>query len=117
MVAPTFLPDTDAMRVLGFGSLFLALSLLGCGGDLAPLTAPDLSSPAVASSDMLSAGDDALLPIGQPCTIDAQCQTNVCFVGGMRSFCTLHCTMATAAQDCPVPLTSGQCNMQGFCKP
>jgi hypothetical protein len=36
---------------------------------------------------------------------------------GLLPFCSLHCTMATAAQDCPVPPTSGQCNLQGYCKP
>jgi hypothetical protein len=111
------LSDTESVRALLFG---FALFAYGCGGNLAPLPSADLSAPATASVDMLPSDEDAgptLLPIGQPCTVDAQCQTNVCFVGGMRSFCTLRCTLATQAQDCPVPVTSGECNMQGFCKP
>jgi len=39
-----------------------------------------------------SGGDGGLVPFGQP-------------------------TMATAATDCPMPPTSGTCNMQGYCKP
>lgn len=111
--------DTEPVRALLFG---FALFVYGCGGNLAPLPSADLSAPATSSADMVTsdedaATDDMLLAIGQPCTVDAQCQTNVCFVGGMRSFCTLRCTAATQAQDCPVPQTSGLCNMQGFCKP
>lgn len=115
MARPNDVSDTEVVRALLFG---FALFAYGCGGNLAPLPSADLSVPASASVDMLSSDEDAALePIGQPCTVDAQCQTDVCFVGGMRSFCTLHCTMATQAQDCPVPITSGECNLQGFCKP
>ncbi len=67
--------------------------------------------------DMAAHGDMAgLKPFGAPCTANAQCATNVCFMGGMMSFCSMHCTQATAAQDCPVPPTTGVCNNQGYCK-
>jgi len=36
---------------------------------------------------------------------------------GAVHLCTKPCTTATAAQDCPMPPTSGQCNLQGYCKP
>jgi hypothetical protein len=109
--------DSQAMRALWLGCALLALPAVGCGGNLAPLPSADLSSTAPAAGGDMLMLDDALAAIGQPCSIDAQCQTDVCFVGGMRSFCTLRCTMATAAQDCPVPATSGACNVQGYCKP
>ena len=60
---------------------------------------------------------DALKPFGQPCAVNAECQSDLCFVGGMMTFCSLPCTAATQAKDCPVPPTSGLCNMKGFCKP
>ena len=81
----------------------------GCGGSMPPPTQ---------ELDTADGGSDGgLLPFGQPCSANAQCESNVCFVGGNRTFCSLHCTMATAATDCPVPPTSGTCNMQGYCKP
>lgn len=67
--------------------------------------------------DMASGGDMAgLKPFGQPCTANTQCASDVCFIGGMQSFCSFHCTQATAATDCPVPPTTGVCNNQGYCK-
>ena len=86
------------------------LFAIGCGGDLPPIGASDLGGGDAAS-------DLSLLPFGAPCMVNSQCQSNLCFVGGMQTFCSLPCTMATAAQDCPVPPTSGTCNMKGFCKP
>jgi len=71
------------------------------------------------STDMAhGAGSDmaGLKPFGAPCTANTQCASDVCFIGGMQSFCSLHCTQATAAKDCPVPPTTGVCNNQGFCK-
>jgi hypothetical protein len=81
----------------------------GCGGSMPPPMEDGGSSD--------GGGDGGLLPFGQPCATNAQCESNLCFVGGNRTFCSLHCTMATAATDCPVPPTSGTCNMQGYCKP
>jgi hypothetical protein len=53
---------------------------------------------------------------GAVCTTNTDCASNVCFVGGLGSYCSMHCTTATAATDCPVPPTSGTCNLQGYCK-
>jgi len=99
------------MRSLLIGIVLSVLA--GCGGTYGP-----------AYGDMLESGDGGsdggdlgLAPFGAPCTMNAQCASNLCFVGGMRSFCSLHCTAATQATDCPVPPTSGLCNMQGYCKP
>ncbi len=84
----------------------LTLAMAACGGSTPPAT-PDLAG----------VGSDMLKPFGATCASNAECASNVCFVGGMRSFCSFHCTMATQATDCPVPPTSGACNMQGYCKP
>lgn len=56
------------------------------------------------------------LPFGDPCTADGNCASNVCFMGGMGSYCSLHCMVATQATDCPSPPTSGRCNGMGYCK-
>lgn len=80
---------------------------VGCGGTYGP-------------GDMVESGnggDGGRAPFGVVCTASSQCASNACFVGGNRSFCSLHCTAATQATDCPVPPTSGLCNMQGYCKP
>lgn len=94
------------MRSLVIG---IALAIVGCGGSYGPPDGGDI--------DMLGAGDAALAPFGAVCTMNAQCASSVCFVGGNRSFCSMRCTSATQATDCPVPPTSGTCNMQGYCKP
>ena len=80
---------------------------VGCGGTMPPPTDDGGSS----------GGDGGLLPFGQPCSANSQCASSVCFLGGNRTFCSLRCTTATAATDCPMPPTSGACNMQGYCKP
>jgi hypothetical protein len=58
----------------------------------------------------------AHLPFGAACSSDAECQSNACFIGTSASFCSIVCTQATAATDCPVPLTTGSCNKRGFCR-
>jgi hypothetical protein len=86
--------------------LLASLMLLGCGGSTPP-----------APPDLAGMTDMQLLPFGAACTMDAQCASGACFVGGNQTFCSLHCTAATQATDCPVPPTSGVCNMKGYCKP
>src|ERR1700690_906938 len=97
------------MRTLGLGLLLGAG--WGPGGsppqDLAQLSALDASSTP----------DAAGKPFGAACTMDGDCASGHCFIGGMMSFCTMPCTVATQATDCPNPPTSGTCNMRGFCKP
>ncbi len=53
------------------------------------------------------------LAFGQPCTADNMCASDVCFIGGSRSFCSMHCDAGT---DCPDPPSDGTCNMQGYCR-
>jgi hypothetical protein len=89
-------------------SLALLAMLVGCGG-----TDPG-------TDDMTMPGDaagDGGLPFGSPCTMNSDCESNICFIGGNRTFCSIHCSIPTASTDCPVPPTSGTCNMQGYCKP
>jgi hypothetical protein len=50
-----------------------------------------------------------------PCGANAECESNVCFVGGTQSYCAVKCTSADAATTCAAPFT-GSCNKQGFCK-
>ena len=96
------------MRSLLIG---IVLVIVGCGGPYGPAD----------GGDMLQAGDGGadggLAPFGTSCTMSSQCASDVCFIGGNRAFCSLRCTAATQATDCPVPPTSGACNMQGYCKP
>jgi len=86
----------------------LAISMAACGGSSSNNNT-DLAE--ASNSDM------AGLPFGAACTQSSQCATGHCFIGGMMSFCTMACTAATAATDCPNPPTSGTCNMMGYCKP
>jgi hypothetical protein len=55
-------------------------------------------------------------PFGAACAMDSDCATGHCYHGG-TSFCTMPCTAATQATDCPKPPTSGTCNLMGYCKP
>ena len=91
----------------------------GAGGGMADMSQQQSSTDMAhgAIGDLASSGDMAgLKPFGAPCTANAQCATDVCFIGGMQSFCSMHCTQATAAKDCPIPPTTGVCNNQGYCK-
>jgi hypothetical protein len=53
---------------------------------------------------------------GVTCAANSECTSNMCFMGGMGSYCSMHCTAATQATDCPNPPTSGMCNGMGYCK-
>jgi hypothetical protein len=87
-------------------ALILGLLILGCGGT-------DSTNPV--TDDMgADAGGKAF---GAACAMDNECATGHCFIGNMMAFCTMPCTAATQATDCPVPPTSGTCNMRGYCKP
>ncbi len=53
---------------------------------------------------------------GTSCGKNEDCTSKVCFMGGMGSYCSLPCTPANMFTACPKPLTSGTCNMMGYCK-
>ena len=95
------------MRLVLALSILLGCAAIGCGSSSG-------------GDDMMQSptdgGGDGGLPYGATCTQNSDCASMACFVGGMRSFCSMHCTQATVATDCPVPPTTGICNMQGYCK-
>ncbi|MBK6697286.1 MAG: hypothetical protein IPG50_34620 [Myxococcales bacterium] len=62
------------------------------------------------------ASDGGKKPFGEACASPADCESGQCFIGGSQAFCSLKCTMATQATDCPTPPTTGQCNNQGYCR-
>ncbi len=96
----------------------------GTGGNDA--TAMDDGSTAADSGTVADTGtvmDSAmqmdtggLKAFGVTCAGNAECASGACFMGGMGSYCSMHCTAGTAATDCPNPPTSGMCNGMGFCK-
>jgi hypothetical protein len=61
-------------------------------------------------------GDGGKKAFGEDCNSDGECESNACFMGNGQQFCSLHCTANTAATDCPVPPTTGECNPKGFCR-
>jgi hypothetical protein len=78
----------------------------------------DASGDAVPDGNGLGEGgatitDAAPRTFGAACVDGGDCNSGVCFVGGMRSFCSQLCEAGT---DCPIPPTLGQCNMRGYCK-
>jgi hypothetical protein len=64
------------------------------------------------SGTTTSSGND----LGQACKADSDCKSNVCFVGGSQSYCSLKCTSGNAASVCAPPTFDGVCNKQGFCR-
>ena len=85
-------------------------------------TGADASSPVDSGGGVDSSVHDAgcatpgTAAFGVICATDCDCASSACFFGGQGSYCSMHCTAATAAQDCPNPPTSGTCNNQGYCK-
>ena len=53
----------------------------------------------------------------EDCLQGSECQSGICFVGGMQSFCSLACQ---ANEQCPPPplnpAAGPSCNRRGFCK-
>jgi hypothetical protein len=79
----------------------------------------DAGASDASTGDAGDAGDAAtatLKAFGETCAADNECQSKACFKGGMQAYCSLLCTVATAATDCPVPPTAGMCNNQGYCR-
>ncbi len=97
---------------MGKACVLSLLLVVGCGGDPAPAATLDLAQ----AGDLATAADSGLKAFGEACAMDSECQSDACFLGGNRTFCSIKCTVATAATDCPVPPTTGTCNMQGYCK-
>ncbi len=118
------------LRELGLGatSLALGLAIAACSSDSSTGGASSVDGGGAgdgggggAQRDGSAASDAALSDggkraFGEVCATPADCESGQCFVGGSQSFCSIKCTMATQATDCPVPPTSGKCNNQGYCK-
>ncbi|HEY8079053.1 MAG TPA: hypothetical protein VIF62_33200 [Labilithrix sp.] len=79
------------------------------------------SSSSSSSSGGADAGHDSGTSggkndLGAACKADADCTSNVCFVGGSQSYCSLKCNAGNAATVCVPPTFDGSCNKQGYCK-
>jgi hypothetical protein len=101
---------------LGLAAIAIGLSIVGCSGDEGQ---PGPTGASSGSATIEDAGSDATngkkkaAEVG--CTTDSECETEVCFKGNAQSFCTIRCTVQTAAAVCGTPYT-GSCNKQGYCK-
>jgi len=90
-------------------ALVAGMLLAACGGDEGePGSASSSSGTSAAAGEKKKTGDTG-------CAGDEECESNVCFKGNAQSFCTVKCSVETAATICVAPLT-GSCNKQGFCK-
>jgi hypothetical protein len=69
-----------------------------------------------AATDSATTGDAGKKPFGEKCENDGECESGTCFVGTKQSYCSIKCTVASQATDCPKPPTTGECNNQGYCK-
>ena len=95
----------------------------GCGGDggggaAGSGGAGGGGSGGSSGADMAkSSGDGGLLGLAQPCTTNAQCQSNLCapYMMGTKMLCSYACTKNMPAPMCTAP-GNGQCNGMGYCQ-
>ena len=91
--------------------------------DTGSSTVPDAGNTVDAGSD---AGDGGLKGLGQACTVNANCESNLCFMGGggggvnaAGDYCTIPCT--NPGVNDPVcenkPGLTGKCNGKSACQP
>jgi hypothetical protein len=82
-------------------------------------TEPTVGNPADAAPDTAPAvpaeAGGGTKKLGETCTGDGDCVSNVCFIGGMVSYCSFKCTTANQAMVCVAPLLP-ECNTKGYCK-
>lgn len=62
-----------------------------------------------------SSGDAGKKALLAACGADAECASNVCYLGDTNAYCSLKCTADTAATVCVAPF-NGVCNNKGFCR-
>lgn len=90
-------------------------------------SAPDSSTPDGGTADAGDGGSTTPKALGQTCAGNAECESNVCFVGGSGgggnasgNFCTLTCaptnTENVATCTAHADVFSGKCNGRGFCQ-
>jgi hypothetical protein len=102
-------------------ALAFAFALIGCGGSAPPEIMGPSEGQAKYAADLAGVTPPDLdgahgLPFGSHCTANSECESDFCnaYPAKGGSFCTNHCTAATAAKDCPPP--SPGCNMMQACK-
>lgn len=82
----------------------------------------DSGTPATDSGSNVDSGQEAdsgssgKAALGETCAADGDCESDVCFKGGQKSYCSLKCTSANAATICAPPTFNGVCNNQGYCR-
>ena len=99
-------------------SVVLASWSIACSSDDGKPTGPTGTSGTVADASAevgSEAGTGLKKNAEQGCTVNGDCESNTCFIGGNQSFCSVPCTVANQASLCVPPFT-GTCNRQGFCK-
>lgn len=111
-----------AYRVLGLVVL-ASLAVAACSSDNGKPGSSSGTPVATEPTDATDAGGEAAVDAatstkkknGELCTKADECESNLCFVGGVQSYCTVKCTPADAPTTCVAPLT-GSCNSKGYCK-
>lgn len=96
------------------GLLGVVASTVGCSSDEgrpSGSSGSSLPSPDSGGAD----GGSGKSALAASCTANEECESNICFLGGNQSFCSLRCTVENVATVCVAPLT-GSCNKQGYCK-
>ncbi len=94
----------------------------GTGSDAAPEASVEDASTGDASEggpeDSGGAPEGGGLPLGSACTMASDCASGLCEPFEMQTIhlCTVACTAATQAMDCPVPPTAGTCTPNMYCK-
>jgi hypothetical protein len=110
------------MRTMHHAPIAAALLLAVCAG-----CEPDLGRPVetviIQDAGAIADADADAPTVGYPpgtyganCTKNADCQSNVCFIGTKQSYCSLLCTASNAVSACAAAPFNGTCNMQGYCR-
>lgn len=103
----------EIARALLCGAVAVAV-LAACSGDDGK-PSNGTSSGAVSATDAGGAVGAKKKNAEQGCTKNEDCESDICFIGGNQSFCTVKCSAADVATVCVAPFT-GSCNKQGYCK-
>jgi hypothetical protein len=100
-----------------------AVVVCACIGDIGEPVETVIVQDSGVSADA-DADTDASAPLvgfpagtsGAGCTKSTDCKSDVCFMGGKSSYCSLPCSAANAMTACAAAPFNGVCNMQGFCR-
>lgn len=88
------------------------LALTACNADIGEPTGPVIVQDAGAEA----AAKPVLPALGADCTAPEQCDSQICFVGGQSSYCSLRCTSDNGSTVCTTQPFDGTCNKQGYCR-